>query len=155
MLFAAAMLGFALGFVGSIPVAGPIAALVFRRGLENRPRSALFLASGAAVAEAAYAYLAFWGLSQFVARYAWIEPASRIGGAVVLTILGVRFVHRPSARTTRPARERPVDDKRSFLLGLGLTAFNPMLIAAWTAAVTALYSLDLVQIDARAALSFS
>jgi threonine/homoserine/homoserine lactone efflux protein len=52
MLVAPVALGFAFGFVGSIPVAGPIAALVLSRGLEGRARSALSLAAGAALAEA-------------------------------------------------------------------------------------------------------
>lgn len=48
-----------------------------------------------------------------------------------------------------PATSRP------FLLGLTLTALNPALIATWTAVLTAACSLDLVRLDAAAALPFS
>src|SRR5262245_51236802 len=102
MLFAAAAFGFAFGFVGSIPIAGPIAALVWSRGLEDRTRSGLFLAAGAAVAEGAYVYLAFWGFSEVLARYAWIEPLSRLAAAATLTVLGVRFVRRPHLEAAAP-----------------------------------------------------
>lgn len=156
MLLGAAILGFACGFVGSIPVAGPIAVLVTSRGLQDRVQSALYLASGAALAEGAYAYLAFWGFSEYLTRCAWVEPASRIAVAVVSIGLGLRFVSRPHPEPTPEAPPDPRSgNKRSFALGLTITALNPMLIAAWTAAVTALYSFDLVRFDARFALPFS
>jgi threonine/homoserine/homoserine lactone efflux protein len=155
MLFAAATLGFALGFVGSIPIAGPIAVLVWSRGLEDRTRSGLLLASGAAVAEGAYVYLAFWGFSEFLTRYAWIEPASRFAAAATLTGLGVRFVQRPHPEATPAPPDPSAGNKRSFLLGLAITALNPMLITAWTAAIAALYGFGLLRFDPRAALPFS
>lgn len=156
MLFAAAALGFAFGFAGSIPIAGPVALLVARHGLEDRARSALFLASGAALAEGAYAYMAFRGFSEFLTRYAWIEPASRIAAAVILTGLGLRFARGPNADAiTRVPLDPRAGNKRSFLLGVTLIALNPVLIASWTAVVTVLYSLGLVRFDPGAALPFS
>jgi len=154
MLFEAALIGFAFGFLGSIPLAGPIAALVWSRGLEDRARSALYLASGAAVAEGAYAYLAFLGFAQIFARYGWIEPASRIAAAAASLGLGLRFVQRPRSLTRAP-RDVGAGHRRAFLLGLTLTAFNPILLVTWAAAIAALYSLDLVRLEPWAALPFS
>ena len=155
MLVAAAMLGFGCGFVGSIPVAGPIAALVFRRGLEDRARSAFYLAAGAALAEGVYAYLAFWGFAELLTGYAWIELASRTAAAVILIGLGLHFVRRAAAEAAPAASDPRSGNTRSFLLGLAITALNPALVAGWAAAVAALYSLDLVRFDPRAALPFS
>jgi threonine/homoserine/homoserine lactone efflux protein len=119
-------------------------------------RSALYLASGAALAEGAYAYVAFRGFSEFLTRYAWIEPASRIAAAVILTGLGLRFARGLNADATARAPFDPrAGNKRSFLLGVTLIALNPVLIASWTAAVTVLYSLDLMRFDRGAALPFS
>jgi threonine/homoserine/homoserine lactone efflux protein len=154
MLVLAALLGFGFGFVGSIPIAGPVAALVFSRGLEDRTRSALYLGAGAALAEGGYAYLAFWGFAELLTRHAWIEPASRIAAAAMLTGLGAHFVRRPRV-VARVAAAPRAGNSRSFLLGLTIAAFNPALIAIWAAAVTALYSLDLLDFDPRAALPFS
>ena len=42
----AALIGLALGFFGSVPVAGPIAALVVSRGVQSRFRSGVFIALG-------------------------------------------------------------------------------------------------------------
>lgn len=155
-MFAAALLGFAFGFIGSMPIAGPIAILVFGRGLENRARSGIHVAAGAAVAESAYAYLAFWGFSSLVVQYSWLEPVSRAAGALILTGLGLHFVRR---RSSPEVGFRPVDpsvgNKRSFLLGFTITALNPTLMATYTAAVTTVYSMGIVSIDARGALPFA
>src|ERR1700733_6137635 len=93
-MLSAALIGFGLGFFGSMPVAGPIAVIVFGQGLEDRARNGLYLACGAAIAESVYAYLAFWGFSAFLTRYPWIEPTSRVAAAVLLTALGVHFYRR-------------------------------------------------------------
>jgi threonine/homoserine/homoserine lactone efflux protein len=151
----AALLGFVFGFVGSMPVAGPIAVLVFGRGLEDRARNGLYLASGAAIAESVYAYLAFWGFSAFLTKNSWVEPVSRVAAAIILTVLGVHF----SRKRPSPEQERLPEpqggNKRSFFLGFTITALNPTLIATWTAAVTTLFSLDIVKFDSAQALPFS
>jgi threonine/homoserine/homoserine lactone efflux protein len=154
-MVAAALLGFCFGYIGSMPVAGPIAVLVFGRGLEDRTRNGLYLASGAAIAESVYAYLAFWGFSAFLTRYPWIVPTSRVAAAVLLTALGVHFyLRRPKpAGASAPAQNH--GNKRSFFLGFTITALNPTLIATWTAAVTTLYSLDIVSFHSSEALPFS
>jgi threonine/homoserine/homoserine lactone efflux protein len=152
----AALTGFAFGFIGSMPIAGPIAILVFGRGLEDRRRSGMYLAAGAAIAESIYAYLAFWGFSAFLARYAFIEPVSRGAAAVILTALGAHLVRKrrdASAPLTPP--DPNVGNKRSFFLGFTITVLNPTLIATWTAAVTTVYALHWVQFDEGGALPFS
>jgi threonine/homoserine/homoserine lactone efflux protein len=62
----AAIIGFCFGFFGSIPIAGPIAALVLQRGLVGRFRAGALIGAGAAFAEAGYAFMAFWGFSTFL-----------------------------------------------------------------------------------------
>ncbi|HEX4351981.1 MAG TPA: LysE family transporter, partial [Polyangiales bacterium] len=154
-MVAAALLGFCFGYIGSMPVAGPIAVLVFGRGLEDRTRNGLYLASGAAIAESVYAYLAFWGFSAFLVQHRWIEPTSRVAAAVILTLLGVHFYRRkpPMPVEGEALVEKPRGgNKRSFFLGFTITALNPTLLATWTAAVTTIYSLDIVSFDSAEAL---
>jgi threonine/homoserine/homoserine lactone efflux protein len=155
-MVAAALIGFLAGFVGSMPVAGPIAILVFGRGLEDRTRSAIYLAVGAALAESVYAYLAFWGFGELLASYEWIDPVSRGLAAVLLTVLGLRFAlkrNTPEPVVTPP--DPAIGNKRSFLLGMTITALNPTLVATWGAAVTFLYSLHVVEFGWGRALPFS
>jgi len=139
-----------------MPVAGPVAVIVFGRGIEDRGRSALYIAIGSAVAESVYAYLAFWGFSAFLTRYRWIEAVSTAAAAVILCGLGLRFMlKRASAERPPDAPPPHVGKKRNFFLGFMLTALNPTLIATWTAAVTTVYSLQVVDFDESGALPFS
>jgi threonine/homoserine/homoserine lactone efflux protein len=152
----ALLIGFAAGFIGSMPVAGPVSILLFSRGLQDRARSGAYLAVGAAIAESVYAYLAFWGFSELLTVYWWIEPISRGAAAVLLTALGLRFMLKgESAEQPEAKPAAGVGNKRSFLLGLTITALNPTLIASWSAAVTILHSADLIDFGAGRALPFS
>lgn len=152
----ALIIGFAAGFIGSMPVAGPVSILLFSRGLQNRARSGAYLAIGAALAESVYAYLAFWGFSELLTTHWWIEPVSRGLAAVLLTALGLRFMLKGEDTEQQESKpEAGVGHKRSFLLGLTITALNPTLIASWSAAVTILHSFDLLDFQAGRALPFS
>jgi threonine/homoserine/homoserine lactone efflux protein len=155
----AAVLGLLFGFVGSIPVAGPISALVVTRGLEGRFRSGVWIAVGGGLVEALYALLAFWGFSTFLADYPIITPISRGGGAVVLLVLGVTFWRRQTAEDSG-ASEADVPPPRdhawqSFALGAWICAINPTLIATWTAVVTTVHGSGLVDFEGRMAIPFA
>jgi threonine/homoserine/homoserine lactone efflux protein len=154
-----ALLGFVFGFIGSMPVAGPIAILVFGRGLEGRFRSGVYLAIGAAIAESVYAYLAYWGFSELLSLHPWVEPVTRTVAAVLLIGLGLHFTFgRKKTQEIDPElveQKKNVGNKRSFLLGFTVTALNPTLIATWSGAVTALHSFDAVDFAPRHALPFS
>jgi threonine/homoserine/homoserine lactone efflux protein len=147
------LVGFLFGFVGSMPVAGPVSILVLERGLARRFRSGLLLAAGAAVAESVYAFLAFFGLSALLARYPAIVPVSQACGAVILLVLGVGLLRRrrtaDAAATPRPATHGDA------ILGFTITALNPTFIATWTAAVTTLYGTGLVSASTANALPFA
>lgn len=154
-MLAAAIVGVVLGFIGSMPVAGPIALLVLGRGLENRSRNGLALALGAAIAESVYAYLAFWGFGAVLSRYAWIEQVARFGAAVALVALGVHFYRRRKQAAAVTAPPANGGNKRNFVLGFAITLLNPTLIATWTFTVTTVYSLGLLTFEADKALPFS
>lgn len=150
----AAVLGFVFGWVGSIPVAGPISALVVTRGLEGRFSSGVWIAVGGGVVEALYALLAFWGFSTYLAAYPILVPISRGAGAVVLIALGVVFL---TKRDTEPrdvpeGRDAPV---ASFALGAWICAINPTLVATWTGVVTVLHGSGLVELRGAMAWPFA
>ena len=139
-----AAVGFAFGFIGSIPVAGPIAALVLHKGLDAKFRSGFNVAIGAAVAEGMYACLTFWGFGALLAPYPWITPVSSVVAGAILIGLGVVFL-RP--RKVTAASDPPPPNKKhvgSAVLGFAITAGNPTLLATWTAAVTFLSALQIV-----------
>ena len=149
----AALIGFLFGFVGSMPVAGPIAALVFTRALQGRTRSGMHIAIGGAVAEAIYAALAFWGFAELLVEYPWVRQASNVTAAVILSALGVIFIRH---ETTEPRETADAERPGSgLLLGFTITLLNPTLIVTWAAAAATLLSTGLVQFEARHALPFS
>jgi threonine/homoserine/homoserine lactone efflux protein len=155
-MFTASLLGFVFGFVASMPVLGPVSLLVFERGLKDRVRSGVYLALGSALAESVYAYLAFWGFSELLDVHSWVEHVSRGLAAVLLTALGLRFAFKGTGEEAAALKPDPhIGNKRSFLLGLTITALNPTLIATWGAGVTALHSTDLIAFDSHGALPFS
>lgn len=150
------LIGFLMGFLGSVPIAGPIAALVLRRGLQGRVWSGFYVGIGASVAEGLYAYLAFWGMGSLLSRYPWVEEASRALGAVLLVGLGILFIVRPpTASQEDTGEDEPVGMKRNLALGFTVTGLNPTLIATWSAAVTMGMSLLPVAFAPRHALPFA
>lgn len=154
-MFDAAAFGMAFGFVGSVPIAGPVSALVFRSGIDGHFRRGHGIALGAALAEAAYAFLAFWGFSAFLTRYSFVMPLSKLLGGVILIALGITFLRRPASGLKPPPPANHVETTRSFLLGFGITGLNPTLIATWTAIVATLYSTGLTKFDPVAAWAFA
>lgn len=153
-MLAALIIGFCFGFFGSIPIAGPIAALVLKRGLTGRFASAALIGVGGAIAEAGYAFLAFWGFATYLTQYPVIEPICRTLAGIILVGLGISFArYRASQTGTLPTSTDSA--AKSFFLGFTITALNPTLIATWTAATTTLYSSDLISLRPIDAVPFS
>jgi threonine/homoserine/homoserine lactone efflux protein len=136
--------GLILGFLGSVPIAGPIAVLVFERSAQGKGKDARRIAAGASVAESFYAFAAFFGLTTMLTRFPMILPVSRMMGALILIALGVYFVARKESVT----KDAGKDDKTkasSILSGFTLTLLNPTLLATWAGAVTAIQSTGVVR----------
>lgn len=87
----AALVGLVAAFLASMPVAGPIAALVVRHALEGRPKTAMMLGFGTGLAEGIYAFLALWGFSAILVQYPVVIPVSKIVAALILIGLGFWF----------------------------------------------------------------
>jgi threonine/homoserine/homoserine lactone efflux protein len=154
-VLAAVIIGFLFGFVGSMPVAGPIAVLVFTRSVQDRGRSAVSIAVGGALAEAIYAFLAFWGLSSLLQAWPMAGRVASALAAVILLALGVMFIVSP-IKEGEARREGLRDRARhGFALGFGITALNPALIGTWSAATTTLFGTGLIEPDPGLALPFS
>ncbi len=151
------IIGFVLSFIGSMPIAGPIAVLVLSKGLEHRHRAGFFIAMGAAVAEAIYAFLAFWGFSKVLARFPIVMPASRLVGCALLIVLGIYLVVRkPKSPEHAEHHDRSnAVGARNILVGFSMTAVNPTLIVTWTAAVSATNASGLIELTPGHAVPFA
>jgi threonine/homoserine/homoserine lactone efflux protein len=145
------LVAFAFGFIGSIPLTGPIAVMVFSMSVQRRYGAAIRVGLGAALAEALYAAVAFWGFATFLANRPLILPISHGLSALVLSLLGVYFLR------WKPEDDEPSEPTRNatgFLLGLTISALNPTLLATWSAAVAFLYARQLFTFSEVLALPF-
>ncbi len=138
------------GFVGSMPLAGPIALMALSRAANEKYDEALRISVGAALAEGIYASIAFWGFATFLARYRLIVPISHGATAVILTGLGVRFMFWHPVE----ARDAHASNGGTLLLGFSVSAVNPTLFLTWSTAVAFLYSKGLAQTSALSAIPF-
>jgi threonine/homoserine/homoserine lactone efflux protein len=145
------LVAFAFGFIGSIPLTGPIAVMVFSQSVQRRYGAAIRIGLGAALAEAIYAAVAFWGFTTFLAHRPLILPISHAVSALVLVLLGVYFLRWKPEGGEPSGKERNVT---GFLLGLTISALNPTLLATWSAAVAFLYARQLFTFSEVLALPF-
>lgn len=152
----AALAGFLAGFVGSIPVAGPIAVLVVARSLQGRLRESILIGCGAAIPEAAYAFLAYWGFASFLADAPLVVPVSRAVGALILFFLAFTLArYEPPADPELAPVPRPRQGAGSFFMGFTIAALNPTLIVTWAAVLSMVASMDLLVLAPETALPFS
>ena len=126
-------LALAFGFIGSVPLTGPIALLVLSRSVEKRFRAAVQIGLGAALAEGLYAGAAFWGFRTLV-HSPRLERLSDFLSALVLTALGIYFL-RWRFRDHAPP---PTRGGRAGWTGFSISILNPTLLLTWSAAVAAL-----------------
>lgn len=126
------VLGFTIGFVGSIPVTGPVSASVFSHLLEGRYRAGLWTAAGGSIAKGLYAGLAAWGLSALLSDMSWLESASHWIAALIMCVIGVALLRQKS-------RKRKAAAGQGFVFGLSVTALNPTLLGTFGAVVTILH----------------
>ena len=156
-MIVASVFGFLFGFIGAMPVAGPIAVLVLANALEGRPRAARYIGLGCAVAESVYAALAFLGFATLLADYPVVIPISRAATAVILLGLGFHFLGRQVELSAEslPRAARPLAHRAGrFLVGFSGTALNPTLIGTWTAATTTLFATGLVELEPLLSVPF-
>lgn len=149
-LLAVCVMALVFGFVGSMPLAGPIALLAVSRASRQRYGEALRIGLGAAVAEGLYAGVAFWGFTTFLGRHAIVVPISHGATAVILIGVGARFVFwKPPPETNTPENKAG-----TALLGFSMSAVNPTLLLTWSTAVAFLYSRGLNDASPLYALPF-
>jgi threonine/homoserine/homoserine lactone efflux protein len=132
-MLTAALVGFVLGFLGSVPVAGPIAVLVLERSLAQRYADAEGIAVGGAVAESLYAAAAFLGFGVLVNRFPVLLVGARVAGALILVVVAHALWNgRNRPIETRKPRTAVAGRLRGFGLGFSVTAMNPTLLATWS-----------------------
>lgn len=141
-----ALVAFAFGFVGSMPLAGPISVLVVSTAFDKRFADAMKVTLGASIAEGAYAFAAFWGFATFLAKHKSIVPIAHAVTAFVLLAVGGYFVR------WKPKRQERSERKPGFFVGLSIAAANPTLLVTWSTVVAWVYAHRLVEMTGALAI---
>ncbi len=134
-LLTAVALGGITAFIGSMPVAGPLAVVVVERALSGHRMSATMVALGGGIVEGAYALCIALTLPLLIEGTGMFIPLSRGVGAVVIAGIGIALLTRPDLFESRGRQGK----RRSLLSGIAVTAINPTLLASWTIVVSSLY----------------
>jgi threonine/homoserine/homoserine lactone efflux protein len=153
----ALVIGTAFGFLGAIPVAGPISALALKYGLKYQYRKAQLLAAGSGLAEAIYVLLGFMGYSLFVQSIPHFERISNLLAGTILIGLGLYFLFTKSSKWVAdpPPKHLKEGGKHAFLIGYGIAIMNPALIATWTTVISTLHGLNAFPYTTLNAVAFS
>jgi threonine/homoserine/homoserine lactone efflux protein len=148
-------LGILLGWIGSMPVGGPVSLFVFKRGAAGRYREAIVLAAGAALAEAGYCGAALGGYDLVLDRWPALRPILVAIGAVVMIALGIHFL---ITRHFVPDGAAPPAARswyRDGALGFTMVILNPSVLVSWLAALAALHAVGLDPGDGRSRVLFA
>jgi threonine/homoserine/homoserine lactone efflux protein len=121
------LIGLLLGYLGSIPAAGPLAMLIVSAALDSERPRALRLALGGALAEGIWASVALLGVQQLASAHPRWLFVLQLVSAIVLVALGASMLRPRARRSEQPASHAHV------LLGFVIVATNPAFLVAWTA----------------------
>ncbi len=144
-------LGTMVSFLGCLPMAGPNAALILQRLLDDQRRSAAMLALGVAAAETLYAAAVAIPLPHAMARFAAFVPAFRMAGGLMVAVAGLLLLYKPRVLVMKSAAAAPA----SFATGVIVAGLNPTLLVTWTAVCSLLYGHQLLSRTLTSAVAFA
>jgi threonine/homoserine/homoserine lactone efflux protein len=146
------LVGLLMSFIGSMIPTGPIALIVLKRGLRSQNLGALSLASGAAIAEAGYALLAYLGINFALSRYPRENFILQIlAGGILIIFALVCIFDGHGHQSKKSSREYP---GANFLLGLSIAGLNPTFLVTWAGLVAVARGAGLIS-DLHAAPAFA
>jgi threonine/homoserine/homoserine lactone efflux protein len=125
--------GLLMSFIGSMIPTGPIALIVLKRGLGRQKFGALAIVSGAAVAEAGYALLAFLGINLALTAYPVQTSILRMAAGIIL--IGFAIFCFFDTHGHKPKNTSPKYAGANFLLGLSIAGLNPTFLVTWAGGV--------------------
>lgn len=136
------LLGFALGWIGSMPIAGAVSIFIVHHGLAGRVRDGLRLAAGAGIAEALWCTAVQLGAGRLFEHWPSLKKLAETGGGVILVGLGLYFLlRRPKPAATMERVGNRTDG--NFRLGFALVAGNAAVPVNWLALLAIMHSLGL------------
>ncbi len=124
------VIGFIAGFLLSVPVAGPIAALIVSSSLHGRLRFANRVAAGSSFVEFFYVFLAMFGVTYLMKFYRPFIPYLFIAGGALILIVAIK-IYKTGFYISDSSKEDDDEQKGGFRTGVGINATNPTLFFGW------------------------
>jgi len=141
------IIAFVVGcFIGCLIAIPPGAAsmAMIARGLEHGFKYGIMVGFGAALSEACYAALGFFGVE--LISNAGVEYILRIIGILLVLILGIRLTFYSQAYSaTKKANLKKVQRRKSFVMGFMISIATPTIGAGYIVAANLVHSYDLYQ----------
>ncbi len=124
------LIGFAAGFLLSVPVAGPIAALIVSSALRDKLRYAIRVAIGSSFVEFFYVFLAMFGVTYLMKYYQPFIPYLFIAGGVLIIVVAFR-IFRVVFKISEIDEDFNGEQKGGLRAGIAINATNPTLFFGW------------------------
>ena len=153
----ASLAGFLMGFIGSMPVAGPTSLLVFHRGMFARYRDGWAIGLGGGLVEGIYCAIAVHGFSILRDSVTSFAPLAKGIGFFLLLALGLYFIfirqENPAERAV--AQPSPANWGGQFCVGVSVAALNPTLLLTWSGSVAVLHSITNITLHSYNSVAFA
>jgi threonine/homoserine/homoserine lactone efflux protein len=131
-LLTLSVVGLLVGFIFSMPIAGPISILITSNALKGKTKYCNQAAIGAAGADFIYVFCAVLGLTKFYTFFRPAMPYILFGGMIFLFVLGFKIAKTNMQDVSK--KENNVgqgNTKNGLLTGFLLNFLNPTLFISW------------------------
>ncbi len=127
MIFQFLFKGILIGFLASLPI-GPISILIIQRTIKNSRIAGFYSGIGAALSDTIYATAAGFSLSVIIEFISINEMYFKIGGSLVLIILGIIIFLGSPEQKTEKINSKSTPPIKNLLATFLLTFTNPLVI---------------------------
>jgi len=136
-LITLSIVGLLVGFIFSMPIAGPISILVTSNALKGNLKYCNLVTIGASFADFVYVFAAVFGLTNFYSVYQPYVPYVLLLGTVFLIYVGIKVARTHLDPEHMPQDEGPLAKKieeqhrGGFLTRILISFLNPTLFISW------------------------
>ena len=128
--------GFIVGFIFSMPIAGPISILITSNALHGKAKYCYQVIAGAAIADSIYVFVALFGLTKLYSFYKPATPYLLLIGSLFLLFIGYKtfktkvYIGHLDDKSHLPKK---IDKKikGAFFTGFMINFLNPTLFIGW------------------------
>lgn len=137
ILFTMALAGLLVGFIFSMPIAGPVSFLITSSALHGRQRYCNLAALGASIADFFYVFIAVFGLTKLYKLYKPVMPYILLAGTLFLIYIGYKTLKTKidieRLEDEHPEYKVPHRERGAFYTGFMVNFLNPTLFFGWIA----------------------